>query len=100
MKEKLGQEPAFPYADIEGVIGNTPSGSFGMSKRFYAACAIAPSVINAIFLSTKESAVEFKKVVIEENKTQEQIIIGIVYEFVDELLRQEQLNQNENETNI
>lgn len=99
MKEKLGLEPAFPYIDMEGVIGNTPSGSFGMSNRFYAACAIAPSIINAI-MTDKERLESLDIVSKEECITHEDFIIKMVYGYVDELLKQEQLNQNENETNI
>lgn len=38
--DKLGQESAFPYVDETAIMGNSPSGNFGMSKRFYAAITL------------------------------------------------------------
>ena len=59
--EKLGQEPAFPYLDNESVIGNTPSGDFGMSKRFYAACAAKKIALSAINKMIETDCLSFLK---------------------------------------
>lgn len=96
MKEKLGLNPAFATSAAgEGEVIYEA----GMSKRFYAACAIAPSVINAI-MTDKERLESLDIVSKEECITHEDFIIKMVYGYVDELLKQEQLNQNENETDI
>lgn len=95
MKEKLGLEPAFPREwskikqspDAPAQIGIAQQ---GMSKRFYAACTIAPSVISAI-MKDKERLTSIDNVAKSESVSHEEIIINIVYEYVDELLKQEQL---------
>ena len=77
-KEKLGQEPAFPLegtlVDKCGVINFNP---FGMSKRFYAACAAMQGMLAG---STVELSPE---------DLDEKFIIEESYRFADELLKQE-----------
>ena len=67
----------------ESVIGNTPSGDSGMSKRFYATCAAMQGLLtNEIYMSymAKEYREKTNKAVIED-----------AYEIADELLKQELL---------
>jgi hypothetical protein len=47
MKHTLGQEPAFPFEEeIDGNYGKYKQvASYGMSKRFYAACAAMQGLI-------------------------------------------------------
>jgi len=75
--KKLRQEPAFPYVDESAIIGNTPSGNLGMSKRFYAACA----AMGAMLSNSNQNLVysDITKMVIE------------AYICADELLEQENL---------
>ncbi len=73
-KKKLGEEPVFPMFNSEGIptyLNNDPN--FGMSKRFYAACAAMSAIISRdeTFLDKKIG------------------IVAIAYEFADELLKQE-----------
>lgn len=70
-KDKLGQEPAFPIENEPGKYGNGYTES-GMSKRFYAACAIVQgTVINNNLIG------------------QYDFIVKEAYKFADELLKQE-----------
>lgn len=75
--EKLGQEPAFPN---ENTMLCQPPDCFGMSKRFYAACKIASSVISSAL-----SDIDTENYII-----QKEAVIRTVYEYVDELLKQEE----------
>ena len=69
-KEKLGQEPAFPMIDV----------SDGMSKRFYAACAVMQGLLSNPNISNWVS----------EDKQQQRIEIAITaFAFADELLKRE-----------
>jgi hypothetical protein len=80
--EKLGQEPAFGYpahSDIDDPPGwsrscNTHEERKGMSKRFYAACAILQGLATAIEFRQDKS--------VEED-------VKLAYEYADELLKQE-----------
>ena len=83
-KTKLGQNPAFPV-DADSALRDAP---LGMSKRFYAACQIAPSVISAL-LSSDKAIQGLNNVMKETHSSQEEVIVGMVYEYVDELLKQE-----------
>ena len=91
-EEKLGQEPAFPYDEYGYINEDMPCNLIeshnGMSKRFYAACQIAPSVISAL-LSSDKAIQGLNNVMKETNSSQEEVIVGMVYEYVDELLKQE-----------
>lgn len=89
MNKKLGQEPAFPsevtYSE-NGVkclqTGNYTYQDFGMSKRFYAACAAMQGLISNFS--------EIRKV----NDgfiacTDHRSIVEQAYDIADELLKQE-----------
>lgn len=70
--KKLGQEPAFPN---ENTMFCQPPYCYGMSKRFYAACAAMQGFISGVRgsgdgINTKE-------------------LIASSYELADELLKQE-----------
>ena len=99
---KLGQEPIVPTVfrqigenefrtatekDLKDNFA-TLKHTEGMSKRFYAACQIAPSVISAL-LSSDKAIQGLNNVMKQTNSTQEEVIVGMVYEYVDELLKQE-----------
>ena len=99
---KLGQEPIVPTVfrqigenefrtatekDLKDNFA-TLRHTEGMSKRFYAACQIAPSIISTM-LSNSDTRMALDSVMKNNNLSQEQVIIGMVYEYVDELLKQE-----------
>jgi hypothetical protein len=72
-KEKLGQEPAFPLKS-EGIANRQE----GMSKRFYAACAIMQGILaNMSILEHKKGNASFSRTV------------NVAYQAADELLKQE-----------
>lgn len=78
MKDKLGQEPAFSHA-----CANEQSHSieYGMSKRFYAACAAMQGILaspKVFYLSSD--------VTTEANLTNK---VKLSYMMADELLKQE-----------
>ena len=70
MKEKLGQEPAFPVTENVIAMAN-----LGMSKRFYAACA----AMSGLLANSNPDMVYFVK----------DKFIKDCCEFADELLKQE-----------
>ena len=73
--QKLGQEPAFPIEEnYMGNYGPSTNTYFGMSKRFYAACAAMQGIITGL------SAIS--------DKTAESIAKEAYY-LADELLEQE-----------
>ena len=73
--EKLGQEPAFPFEEnYEGNYGKCTNNYFGMSKRFYAACA----AMQGLLACDKFSVL-----------TAERLLIKKSFELADELLKQE-----------
>ena len=80
---KLGQEQAFPL----DYTGNSDR-EVGMSQRFYAACQIAPHLISS-FMSDKERAKNINDLAKENSSSYQAIIIKMVYQIVDELLKQE-----------
>ena len=85
--QKLGQESAFSLVSFTQ-HGETREFEKGMSKRFYAACQIAPTVISAL-LSSDKAIQGLNNVMKQTNSSQEEVIVGMVYEYVDELLKQE-----------
>ncbi len=91
-KSKLGQESAFPVVETEynGIHQSFKNNctEAGMSKRFYAACQIAPSVISSL-LSNSDTRLALGKTMKNSGLSQEEVIVGMVYEYVDELLKQE-----------
>lgn len=101
-KSKLGQEPIVPTvfrqigenefrtATEKDIKDNyaTLKHTEGMSKRFYAACQIAPSVISSL-LSNSDTRLALDKTMKNNGLSQEEVIVGMVYEYVDELLKQE-----------
>ena len=82
---KLGQEQAFP----SDYTGNSDR-EIGMSKRFYAACQIAPPLISTL-MSNKEGAQNISDLAKENGLLYGEAIIKMVYQLVDELLKQEDL---------
>lgn len=88
-KEKLGQEPAFPV-DGENQSDSLKYGISGMSKRFYAACEIAPVIISAT-LTNEMVKNSINKIVNETRKSAKEVTIGLIYEYADEMLKQENL---------
>ena len=85
MKEKLGQEPAFPITEEQmDRIEQYPhmSEMAGMSKRFYAARAAMQGLLsNELYLKDAALATKGKNIVRE--------IVSNAYAFADELLKQE-----------
>lgn len=75
--KKLGAEPAFPN-------GMEVNNEYGMSKRFYAACA----AMNAMIANPNIVRPNPINGFLED---QYKIFIGIAYEYADELLKQEDL---------
>ena len=90
--KNLGQEPAFPYLDNKCVIGNTPSGDFGMSKRFYAACAAMQGILS----SNKEGLYCDKQDAVPSIGLKERYtlntkhLVKLSYQIADEILKQEE----------
>ena len=80
--KKLGQSPAFAVAYKE--MGLCPAVEFGMSKRFYAACAAMQG-----FLSNGRSMEAFAELQAKGKGTAQENIIALSYEYADELLKQE-----------
>lgn len=73
MENKLGQEPAFPN-------GMEVNNGYGMSKRFYAACAAMQGI-----LSNEETA----KIRIDTVDEGIYKTVSFAYKLADELLKQE-----------
>ncbi|MGV8961903.1 MAG: hypothetical protein ACOH2V_00800 [Candidatus Saccharimonadaceae bacterium] len=71
--EKLGQEPAFATSAFGNGQGVWES---GMSKRFYAACAVLPAIIPCVNIHAEDTP---------------EYLAKKAYEIVDELLKQENL---------
>ena len=100
--EKLGQEPIVPtifrkVGDNEFRVASerdvndhhaTLIRTEGMSKRFYAACQIAPQIINAMYNNFETH--EIIKKTAEKNNIDEADAVAIMaYEFTDKLLEHE-----------
>jgi len=87
MSEKLGQEPAFPQTGLperEEVMLTDGLLKFGMSKRFYAACAVMTGLLSTIEFQ-KANAIMARKNDIQSDR----LLIRTAYELADELLKQE-----------
>ena len=78
--EKLGSEPAFPN-------GMEINNEYGMSKRFYAACAAMQGVLSNPN-TAKQIYATFGEVTSEQAN---QVICVTAYKMADELLKQENL---------
>jgi len=85
-KEKLGNEPAFATSAL--LSGSEDIYQSGMSKRFYAACEIAPVIISAT-LTNEMVKNSINKIINETHKSAKEVTIGLIYEYADEMLRQE-----------
>lgn len=86
MKEKLGQEQAFPMEQHDG--NDLYDIHHGMSKRFYAACAVLQGIVSGIY-SNKEMfhTIEYSA---EKNKLNvSEFLVRESYIAADELLKQE-----------
>lgn len=102
--EKLGQEPIVPtvfrkVGDNEFRVASerdindhhaTLIRTEGMSKRFYSACQIMPQIINAMYLNT-DTHMTILKIAKEHNLSESDTVAIMTYEFVDSLLKQENL---------
>jgi len=86
--QKLGSEPAFAGLSEVSGSGYVYKDNYGMSKRFYAACQIAPSVI-ASSLTDKDVLRGIDKVMRETKRGVEEVVVNMIYEYVNELLKQE-----------
>ena len=78
--QKLGQEPAFPNENTE--FCQDPY-CYGMSKRFYAACAAMQGILanqNGEYAVIGETTPKYAESLISHS-----------YQFADELLKQENL---------
>lgn len=84
LKSKLGQEPAFPMVNSEGLPGliTEPYSDFiknyytnGMSKRFYAACIVMQGILANSHIST--------------GLLNKDGVVKASYQYADELLKQE-----------
>ena len=87
MKNKLGQESAFPHDEYGYINEDMPCNLIeshnGMSKRFYAACAAMKGLLANTYL--------MESLANDAKSTQEaQLrIIKSSYQYADELLKQE-----------
>jgi len=80
MKEKLGQEPAFPVSDND--YGNIGIHGIGISKRFYAACSFMQGMLaSRMWMDLAKEKMDAKEIMTNMAKAS--------YEFADELLKQE-----------
>lgn len=88
MKERLGQEPSFPfsYHFIDNNGRDNVQVYKGMSKRFYAACAAMQGlIINHGIRISCNGAIEDDVYEIDKN------LVEASYRIADELLKQEDL---------
>lgn len=89
-KDKLGLEPAFA-SSYDEFIGHDSLGNkiierkneIGMSKRFYAACAVMQGLCASNLINS--SSFDF----VTNSRHKVESIVKISFEFADELLRQE-----------
>ena len=87
MKNKLGQEPAFPHDEYGYINEDMPCNLIeshnGMSKRFYAACAAMQGLLANPYL--------MESLANDAKSTQDARlrIIKSSYQYADELLKQE-----------
>lgn len=88
MSQNLGQEPAFPIIEeqYDGVsqVFKQECTSIGMSKRFYAACALMQGMLaNIKFLEANSIAAN------QQSKKYDEFLVYTAYSLADELLKQE-----------
>ena len=86
MEAKLGQDPAFPELDYDS--GQMYYQKNGMSKRFYAACAVMQGLLSGIY-SNKETINSITELSERYSIESCDYIVGMAYEYADELLKQE-----------
>ena len=86
MSNKLGQEPAFPN---ENTMDCQPPYCYGMSKRFYAACAAMQGILagdsNTLTCTTKDDVLSAHKTYSYDHSK----IVKNAFKLADELLKQE-----------
>ena len=85
--DKLGQEPAFPIEEnYVGNYGPSTNTYFGISKRFYAACAAMQGILsnNSMMISLSQVYPRQEDVL----KMQSHLACS-AYEYADRLLEQE-----------
>ena len=78
--EKLGSESAFPISETK----QTESIELGMSKRFYAVCAVTSAI-----LTNRELLINITNNL--DNNEANTAIVNHAYTVVEELLKQENL---------
>lgn len=90
-KEKLGQEPAFPFTRKEmRQFGEYTKNDCGISKRFYAACAAMQGILAGLYSDDTKNSLKHIGNLAEQEKIEiTSYIIGMCYEFADELLKHE-----------
>lgn len=80
-EEKLGQEPAFPIEELQKNINDDGISELkphlGMSKRFYAACAVMRGISADTNVRLDEEGIKR--------------CVALSYKIADELLKQENL---------
>lgn len=72
-KEKLGQEPAFPFVDDRPLFGNYPAVYSGMSTRLL----IASQILSKLIVGYRKPEKHIQR------------SVSLAYKFTDELLNQE-----------
>ena len=86
--QKLGQEPAFPIEEnYTGNYGPVTNTYFGISKRFYTACAAMQGI-----LSNSSMMISFSQMYSNEKDASKKILkhlIAEAYIYADKLLEQE-----------
>ncbi len=83
-KELLGRYQAYP-SDYTGNSDREP----GISTRLYVACKVAPAIISDTM--TNQTIVKtLKKISDETGLSVVELAVSAIYEYVDEILKQEQ----------
>lgn len=85
--DKLGQEPAFPIEEnYVGNYGPSTNTYFGISMRFYAACAAMQGILSNSSFMVSLSKIHPNK---EDVSKMQSHLACLAYEYADKLLEQE-----------
>jgi len=91
-EKKLGQEPAFSRQPILTGLRVMDSGSGGMSKRFYAACAAMNGILSSLPTSNEDTIFMLESMESEYGDIKVGRAIAMeAFMYADELLKQEDL---------
>jgi hypothetical protein len=82
-KEKLGSEPAFPVKEFGETVGTLVDYK-GMSKRLYLAGMMMQGILTNPYLTLKDNGKLVKELT-------PKLVAETAYNYVDELLKQENL---------